>query len=46
MYEEEVSMIRRNIVYDETPPLETLDKDGDGKLTIRDLWIWKRQIDH
>lgn len=43
-YDNEVSFIRRKIVFDENPPLgEMLDIDGDEKLTLRDLWLWKKQ---
>lgn len=43
-YNNEIGFIRRKIVYDEEPPLgEMLDIDGDGSLTIRDLWMWKRK---
>ena len=44
VYENEVSLIRRKIVFDENPPLgEMLDIDGDEKLTLRDLWLWKKE---
>ena len=44
LYENEISLIRRKLVFDETPPLgEMLDIDGDEKLTLRDLWLWKKE---
>lgn len=44
MYEKEISLVRRKLVFDENPPLgEMLDIDGDGNLSLRDLWLWKRE---
>lgn len=44
VYDNQIQFIRRKIVYDEDPPLgEMLDIDGDTKLTIKDLWLWKRR---
>lgn len=44
LYENEISFVRRKIVFDENPPLgEMLDIDGDEQLTLRDLWLWKKE---
>lgn len=44
VYDKQIQFIRRKIVYDEEPPLgEMLDIDGDQKLTLKDLWLWKRK---
>jgi hypothetical protein len=41
---ENIALVRNKIIYDQDPPLgsEMLDLDGDNKITIRDLWLWKR----
>ena len=44
LYDNEISFVRRKLVFNENPPLgEMLDIDGDEKLTLRDLWLWKRE---
>lgn len=44
MYDKEISFVRRKIVFGENPPLgEMLDIDGDNELTLRDLWLWKKE---
>lgn len=41
LYEEEISLIRRKLIYQETNSLGHLDLDGDNEITLKDLWLWK-----
>lgn len=44
VYDNQIQFVRRKILYNEEAPLgEMLDIDGDGKLSIKDLWLWKKR---